>query len=157
MLYKAPDKLPNSSQFSNPSVFIAGGISNCTDWQSDIVSIIDTSQYDVVNPRRIGGFDITGETAEEQIKWEFDALNKVDGYIFWFPKETLCPITLFELGKALTHVEYKTIIVGWHPDYARGFDLKIQIDLVKQKTNSDLILHYDAGWENFCNAIKKEW
>ena len=97
MLYKSPDPLPFA--FQRQSVFIAGGISNCPDWQNEMSAMLDTSLYDVVNPRRAGGFDRTGVTAEEQITWEHRALSLIDACIFWFPCETLCPITLLELGE----------------------------------------------------------
>jgi hypothetical protein len=76
MLYRSPDILPIA--FRQQSVFVAGGISDCPDWQSDMISFMNCDVYDVVNPRRIGGFDRTGITANEQITWEHCALNLVD-------------------------------------------------------------------------------
>lgn len=155
MLYKSPDKLP--ALFSRPSVFVAGGISNCPDWQSEITSFMDTTLYDVVNPRREIGFDTTGAIAREQIEWEHQALSKVDSCIFWFPCETLCPITLFELSKQLLRAKQQSVrlVVGWHPDYKRAFDLEVQIEL--EKISSDYVLHADAGWDEFVKAVKKHW
>ena len=155
MLYRSPDLLP--AVFSRPSVFIAGGISNCPDWQTHMVSFMDTSLYDVVNPRREGGFDITGTTAREQIEWEHSALSKIDSCIFWFPCETLCPITLFELSKQLLRAKQKSVclVVGWHPDYQRAFDLEVQIDL--EKIPKEYLLHAESGWDKFVASVKKRW
>jgi hypothetical protein len=156
MLYRSPTNLP--IRFSNPSVFIAGGISDCPDWQSEMVSLINTDIHDVVNPRREGGFDRTGTTAEEQITWEHRALEMVDACIFWFPKETLCPITLFELGKMLERTMETSgmrLAVGWHPDYARAFDLEVQIKLAS--TMPYRILHAASGWDELCGVIKTTW
>jgi hypothetical protein len=48
---------------------------------------------------------------------------------FWFPKETLCPITLYELGKQ--SASNKPIFVGVHPEYARRRDVEIQTQLIR--------------------------
>ena len=155
MLYKSPDFLPIF--FRNQSVFIAGGISGCPDWQTEIITYMDTETYDVVNPRRTGGFDTTGLIAKEQIAWEHNALNKIDACIFWFPEETLCPITLFELGKQLvkTKESSMSLIIGWHPNYARAFDLKVQIGL--DNFSKYELLYSGAGWDEFVDAVKHEW
>jgi hypothetical protein len=155
MIYRSPDPLP--WVFCLQSIFIAGGISDCPDWQSDVVGMIDSTRYDVVNPRRTGGFDKTGATAEEQIGWEYAALSHVENCVFWFPKETLCPITLFELGKMLERAKKDPVIkliIGWHPEYARAFDLQVQIGLMGMKKQ---ILHAAPGWDELCSAIKTTW
>jgi len=155
MLYQSPDKLPFT--FQKQSVFVAGGISNCPDWQNEIVALIDHDLYDVVNPRREGGFDRTGATAEEQITWEHRALNLVDACIFWFPKETLCPISLFELGKMLMHAHHHDVrlAVGWDPEYQRAFDLEVQIKL--ELLEPKYLLHAAPGWNELCTVVKQTW
>lgn len=155
MMYRSPDSIPQS--FTKHSVFIAGGISNCPNWQDDIIPVINNSKFDIVNPRRLTGFDSTGDTAEEQIIWEFDALEKVDSCLFWFPKETLCPITLFELGKMLVKATLTDLqlVVGWHEEYARKFDLSVQISLMEPKFIGPVI--YDCGWEKFNSNVFKIW
>lgn len=155
MIYRSPAPLP--WVFQSSSIFIAGGISDCPNWQDDMVSLINSERYDVVNPRREGGFDRTGETAEAQITWEYQALSHVENCIFWFPKETLCPITLFELGKMLEKAHRDPVIklaIGWHPEYVRAFDLRVQIGLVGMKRQ---IIHAAPGWDELCSAIKTTW
>jgi len=155
MIYRSPDPLP--WVFFSQSIFVAGGISDCPNWQDDMVALIDSERYDVVNPRREGGFDRTGETAKEQIAWEYQALSHIENCIFWFPKETLCPITLFELGKMLEKA-YKDpaikLAIGWHPEYARAFDLGVQIGLMNMKKQ---IIHAAPGWDELCTAVKTTW
>ena len=156
MLYRSPDPLPPA--FQRPSVFIAGGISDCPDWQAEMVGMLDHDRNDVVNPRRIGGFDKTGATAREQITWEHHALSMVDSCIFWFPRETLCPITLFELGKMLEktmETSGMTLAVGWHPEYARAFDLEVQIPLAT--TLPYRLVHSGPGWHELCTAARRIW
>lgn len=132
------------------------GVSNCPDWQSEIVDLFDHSIYDVVNPRRIGGFDRTGATAEQQITWEHQALTLVDNCVFWFPCETLCPISLFELGVMLERASKHSVklVVGWHEQYQRAFDLQVQIKLA---TNAREYVTYAPGWDQFKQNITKTW
>lgn len=122
-----------------------------------MVALIDPVRYDIVNPRRVGGFDRTGETAREQITWEYQALSHVESCIFWFPCETICPITLFELGKMIEKAKRDPIIrlaIGWHPDYARAFDLEVQISLAGMKKQ---IIHAGPGWDELCRVVKATW
>jgi Nucleoside 2-deoxyribosyltransferase like len=154
MIYKSPTPLPRT--FTNTSVFLAGGISNCPDWQKEVQDMINSDTFDVINPRREIGFDKTGQIAEEQITWEHRALSIADDYIFWFPKETLCPITLFELGKILERTmngSDKVILIGWHEEYQRGFDLSVQIRLAT--TQKRRVLHAAPGWDAFTTAVRK--
>lgn len=125
------------------SVFLGGGISGCSDWQKQVVEMIraenialvnteDLSDLDIVliNPRR-ANFPINDPTAAaEQIKWEHDYLMRADAILFWFAPETLCPITLFELGTfARTNVP---IFVGADPKYQRRQDVQIQMSLYRE-------------------------
>ena len=72
-------------------IFMAGGITNCPDWQNEIMWILDGMGMDnlvLLNPRR-KNFPIGDPDASyDQIKWEFDNLRAADAILFWFPKET---------------------------------------------------------------------
>lgn len=110
-------------------IFLAGGISNCGVWQDEMIALLNHTddKLVVMNPRRVD-FDISNEKiAGEQIEWEFDHLASSDAVLFWFPPETLCPITLFELGSI--SAQNRPIFVGCHPDYARRFDVIKQLSL----------------------------
>jgi hypothetical protein len=64
-------------------------------------------------------------------------------FLFRFPKETLCPITLYELGvwSSLTKHEpgrssvkdgqFTPVMIGVDPDYARKDDVRIQTGLCR--------------------------
>lgn len=43
---------PNLEPFNNMSVFLAGGITGCPDWQSDIVKMLEKDPITIINPRR---------------------------------------------------------------------------------------------------------
>lgn len=124
---------PEKFDIKRGVVFLAGGISNCPDWQTEMKDLIHEKCPGLVplNPRR-NNFDVNAKDVhDEQIKWEFDALRAAAVITFWFPKETLCPITLYELGSwAILHKTHGTdIIVGTHPEYARAADVKTQLSL----------------------------
>ena len=105
-------------------VFLAGGITGCPDWQSDVVRYLEDVDVTVFNPRR-EDFPIGDPNAAmDQIKWEHDHLRKADAILFWFPCETLCPIVLYELGA--WSMTTKPLIIGCHPDYKRIQDVNIQ-------------------------------
>jgi len=109
------------------SVFLAGGITNTPNWQPEMVKLLSDTNLTLVNPRR-GNFPIDDPTAaEQQIRWEHKHLLRVNAILFWFPCETLCPITLFELGSWIPRP--KPLFVGCHPEYKRINDVRIQTKL----------------------------
>ena len=117
------------------SLFLAGGITDCPDWQAEMVESLKDLEINLYNPRRtnwVYGVD----SLEEQVKWEHEALREADAILFWFPSETLCPITLFELG-AMTMTN-KIIFVGVSPEYKRVRDIEVQLKLVRP----DIPIHY---------------
>jgi len=58
------------------SVFFAGGISNCPDWQKGLVDTLKDYEITVYNPRR-NNFPIDDDSeSEAQIIWEFDRLKR---------------------------------------------------------------------------------
>ena len=67
--------------------------------------------------------------ARTQIEWEYRHLQKAEAALFWFPSETLCPITLFELG-AWSRSD-KLLFVGTHSNYQRRLDVVIQLSLAR--------------------------
>jgi hypothetical protein len=112
-----------------PSIFIAGGITNCSDWQSEIIQLFDDYDVDLLNPRR-SNFDVSNpDMSKEQIEWEYNHLHLADAVLFYFAPETMCPITLYELG---VHAgSNKQIFVTCHPDYQRRNDVIIQLGLIR--------------------------
>lgn len=123
---KSPEIFENNEM---PSIFLAGGITDCYDWQSDMIKLLQNCNVQLVNPRR-SDFDVTNPNmSEEQIEWEYKNLNIVDAVLFYFPSETLCPITLYELGVHAT--KGTKLFVGCHPEYKRKFDVIKQLELIR--------------------------
>lgn len=131
-IIEAPESLLNSNDYYD--LFLAGGITNCPDWQSDVLAKLADTDLTILNPRRSTAF--TGDIADEQIRWEYEALRVVETVLFWFPKETLCPITLFELGVFSQRNETR-LVIGTHPEYARRFDVQVQMELARP----NLVIH----------------
>src|SRR5262245_48830305 len=128
-----------------PSLFLAGGITGCPGWQETVVRQLKEEAVVILNPRR-ANFPIDDPTAAQtQIKWEHRHLRKADAVLFWFPSETLCPITLYELGS--WSMTTKPLFVGVHPDYQRRQDVEIQTRLVRPevKVHYDLVSVADAA------------
>lgn len=147
---------PNKPEIQNkyPKVFLGGGITNCKDWQVDLTNHLKSYDCNLFNPRR-SSFDIKDPTvSEQQIRWEKYFLSEADIVIFYFSSETLCPITLFELGARLTANLYRdgdmrqSIYIYCEKDYARKFDVefqtKLSIDGFIDSNNTLYDLFYDS-------------
>ncbi|MBE9215348.1 nucleoside 2-deoxyribosyltransferase domain-containing protein [Plectonema cf. radiosum LEGE 06105] len=115
------------------AIFLGGGISNCPDWQSQMVEFLKPSPWIILNPRR-ANFPIDNpDASKQQIAWEHRHLRLASSILFWFPQETICPITLYELGAwSMTD---KPLFIGVHPNYPRRQDVEIQTALVRHEIN----------------------
>ena len=111
------------------SLFLAGGITNCPNWQLEVVNMLEETDWTIINPRR-ANFDLSNmQLLEPQIEWEHQRLLQARAILFWFPAQTLCPITLYELGAwSMTN---KPLFVGTHREYQRKYDVEIQTRLVR--------------------------
>lgn len=130
------------------SLFLAGGITDCPDWQAELTDLLKDEEIVLLNPRRANFPIHDSNAAEEQIKWEYDHLRKANAISFWFSKETICPIVLYELGAH--SITDKPIFVGMHPEYSRRQDVEIQTRLVR----SNVKIAYDLS--SLSTQIK-EW
>lgn len=142
---EAPDTM---SGLDVESIFLAGGITGCVDWQKVAKdALMSSNRYAlIINPRR-ENFDLLDvDVAEEQIQWEANHLRMCTDIMFWFSSETVQPITLFELGRWCT--DKSNIFVGCDPEYSRRFDVITQIGIyrpdIKIWDNLDDMLEYIA-------------
>lgn len=144
---------PKDFHTTDIDVFLAGGISNCPDWQDYALTLLSDTNLTVADPRRDEGLEQVGTEAAIQIAWERDTLIKAKKIIFWFPEETLCPITLLELGVQIGKLD-KPIFVGTHPNYARRFDVIEQLGLVNHP-NIPLTIHNNI--EDLIQELKNSY
>lgn len=128
-LITAPSRQKEKRE-NHTSIFMAGGITDCPNWQQEMIDELDNEKNLVLyNPRR-DAWDMTNPNAtQEQIEWEFTNIHNCTGVSFWFPCETLCPIVLYELGKISNSMI--PIFVGCHPEYKRLQDVRIQTKLLR--------------------------
>jgi hypothetical protein len=125
------EAVSEEKQKYSTSLFLAGGITNCPQWQAEVLESIKELDITVFNPRRID-FPIHDPTAsKEQITWEYEKLRQATFVSFWFSKETLCPITLFELGAALERTE--KLFIGVPYDYSHRQNVETQTKLRRPK------------------------
>jgi hypothetical protein len=76
----APDPLPAD----RPLVFLAGGVTGCPDWQSEMIRLLQPlpASWAVANPRR-AHFPMSDlGAAEEQIGWEHRGLRASSAIVF---------------------------------------------------------------------------
>jgi hypothetical protein len=118
---------PHEFWSGGPAVFLAGGISDCENWQAQVVRSLQHIDATVLNPRRDCFSEFNVVEKRRQIEWEHRHLQRADLVAFWFPPQTLCPIALFELGLYCATAD--PIVVGADPRYQRRFDLETQLAL----------------------------
>ena len=158
-IVQAPNKKPLENFNDNIKLFIAGGISNCPNWQNDLITKLTTEpllkKYErikitIFNPR-------AKEIPEEntQIEWEYDRLKISDIVSFWFSEGSLNPITLFEYG---SNFRNKNIVVGCHPNYQKINNVKVQTQLEKpnQKVNENFDDFYNELLEKTIEQIEQK-
>ena len=139
------------------SCFLAGGITGCWNWQEKVIECLEqykgTENLIIFNPRR-ETFDVTNQDAAfEQIKWEFDALQKADIFSMYFcGGESDHPICMYELGRNLMAKTYDDVVVSIEPGYRRAQDVIIQMELALNGKNQ---AHVYATPESHASEIMK--
>jgi nucleoside 2-deoxyribosyltransferase-like protein len=113
------------------SIFLAGGIIGCGDWQTEMADRLSDTDLVVLNPKRnnFPSPEADPYATTVQIKWEFDHLRKADMILFWFPKEGQCMTSLFELG-AWSKSD-KPLFVGIELGYVKRSGMIRQLALVR--------------------------
>lgn len=150
-IYECPEEISKKEENNSVKLFLAGGISNSRNWQHEVINMLKNLDHlSIFNPRR-KNFDLLNkELIKQQIEWEYKYLQSADIISFWFTKETLNPITLYELGKWGNSSE-KEIVIGIEPGYLRKEDVIIQTLLARPDIN---VFHSEIG--SFCNHIIKK-
>lgn len=120
------------------SVFLAGGITNCWNWQQSVLTQLSSSSYltdhlVVFNPRR-DNFPIEDPDASRaQIEWEFKYLNQSNIFSMYFTSgQSTQPICMYELGRYLEVnklIHPSKSIISVESGYVRENDVIIQSEL----------------------------
>ena len=167
----APNKINPYSDFKL-SVFLAGGITNCHDWQSEVIEYL--KQYEVnnkldlrvYNPRR-PNFNIETDDSEEQIRWEYNSIKSSQIFSMYFcNSESDQPICMYELGMHLGRIGYiarnclsslygsLNTIISVEDGYKRANDVIIQTKLACLDT---IKVHLHATPESHAKLIIDEY
>ena len=144
-------------QTGDVKCFLAGGITDCPDWQSEVIA--DFKRYDMkfpgeldnlvlFNPRRENFPIYDSNTAQEQIEWEFKWLQQIDLFSMLFTAgESDQPICMYELGRNICRIMQRfqndfqeRIVVSCDPDYRRAQDVKIQVGLAFSESGKTPLL-----------------
>lgn len=141
-LIEAPNKA--KALIGYPSVFLAGGITNCPDWQTEVIKAFKGERITIYNPRRANFPMNDPSAAKEQIEWEYNMLRVCNLASFWFSVGSLNPIVLFELGATLERDNQK-IVVGCHPGYERIADVQVQTALRQPDIHIKFLLSHLVG------------
>ena len=132
IIIEAPNEVYSLENSENKKIFLAGGITNCPDWQTEMIEKLkDIPGITLYNPRRANFPMNDPNAAVEQITWEYEKLKGADIIVFWFSRGSLNPIVLYELGK-WGNSTTKTIVVGIDEEYERRQDVEIQTRLVRR-------------------------
>lgn len=141
------------------SVFLAGGITRCKDWQSEVIECLSGTEIVICNPRR-KTFDITDPSAaQNQIKWEFRMLEMADIFSMYFcAGESDQPICMYELGRNIVRMQQRfpyswagRIVISVEEGYSRSFDVCMQTKLA---TYDNIVVNKNATPETHAEAIK---
>ncbi|WP_062215711.1 nucleoside 2-deoxyribosyltransferase domain-containing protein [Streptomyces sp. NBRC 109706] len=125
------------------SVFLAGGVTHCPDWQRVAARELLAAGLTVFNPRRREfPIDDPAQTPV-QIAWEYRHLQVADMILFWFPPcdaaLTTQPISMYELGFAAA--SGRRMVVGADPGYPRVADVYTQL----AHARPELTIHATLG------------
>lgn len=129
LIIEATNEIYSVENVHNIKLFLAGGITNCPDWQSVLIDDLkEIPNLTIYNPRR-KNFPINDPSATEaQITWEYAQLLNADIIIYWFSRGSLNPIVLFELGRYGLSSQVP-MIIGIDPEYERKSDVLYQTKL----------------------------
>jgi hypothetical protein len=144
---------PSTEKPIYTSVFLAGGITNCKEWQNEVINELKLENISIFNPRQ-EHFDITDKNASfKQISWEFERLEQMDIFSMYFCNgESDQPICMYELGRNILRIQNrfpndweKRIIISVEDGYKRKQDVIIQMQLCASKlfieTDADPVTH----------------
>lgn len=156
---------------SDIKVFLAGGITNCANWQQEVIDLLnnDESQLEnlvILNPRR-ENFPINDPCAAfEQIEWEYKMLEQCDIFSMYFSAgESDQPICMYELGRNILRMQMrfpsdweKRIIISVEDGYKRKSDVFMQVgfatnDIIIASSMSD----HDISVKCHANDIKNTY
>ncbi len=152
----SPNESNTIETLNSPKVFLAGSITGCPDWQSEFLSKLEkdlsSCDFTIYNPRR-SNFVMAPGIEEEQIVWGYKHLKEADCIVFWFSKDSLGPIVLYELGR-WANSSNKKVFIGVEEGYPRKNDVVIQTEL--SRPSIEVVFSLENLLEQFESYIIRE-
>lgn len=157
IIITAPNEMYSVKNSNNIKLFLAGSITGAEPWQTSMIDSIQKrpalsdNVLTVYNPRR-ENFPMDDKSeSERQIIWEHNNLRDANIISFWFAKDTISPITLYELGM---WVNRKITVIGIEDGYLREQDVRVRTQLTHPKK------HIETSISGMVDAIQEiciEW
>lgn len=128
---------PSAEKPEHISVFLAGGITNCKEWQKIVIEELKDEEVSIFNPRQ-AHFDVNDKNASwKQILWEYEHLEQMDIFSMYFCNDDSDqPICMYELGRNIVRMQNrypndweKRIVISVEDGYRRKQDVLIQMQL----------------------------
>ena len=147
------------------SVFLAGGITKCKNWQKEVIEELSFEDLSIFNPRQ-ENFDITDKNASyKQISWEFERLEQMDIFSMYFcESESDQPICMYELGRNIVRMQNrfpndweKRIVISVDDRYKRKQDVLIQTELCASKLFIEINATPYTHAHYIRNAVRRLW
>lgn len=117
------------------TVFLAGGITNCENWQKEVIDYLKslpdekTDKLVIFNPRR-DKWPKNSDTEEirRQINWEADYIRTADIFTMYFTNTDKSdqPICFYELGK---YANRSNDIISYQEGFKRALDVEFQMSI----------------------------
>lgn len=142
-------------------VFLAGGITGCDNWQQAVIDELatysDTEHLVIINPRCVEFPIDDPNAAENQIRWEFNWLEKCDIFSMYFAGgQSVQPICMYELGRNICRMQMRyprewrnRLVINTASDYIRKADVYCQVSLAA----GHIVNTYGATPEVHAHAI----
>jgi len=146
------------------TVFLAGGITNCENWQQKVIKYLQafpddqTENLVIFNPRR-DAWPSSADTEEirRQIHWEADYICHSDIFSMYFAntKKSDQPICFYELGK---YADSRSVI-SYQAGFARPLDVKYQLEVrgIEDRINENFtpVQHAEAIMNEYEEELEK--
>ena len=134
---------PYIRQPKDITVFLAGRITNCWEWQDKVIEMlqnqteVNLDNLVIFNPRRKNFPIDKPEESRKQIKWEFEMLEQCDIFSMYFcAGESDQLICMYELGRNICRMQMRfpmnwdvRFVVTVEEGYKRAKDVRIQTAL----------------------------
>ena len=162
---------PSNETPKYPSCFLAGGITNCKEWQKEVIAELEHYNITIYNPRQ-EHFDISKkDAAYRQIEWEFERLEQMDIFSMYFCNDNSDqPICMYELGRNIIRMQNRfpnswrdRIVVSVEDGYKRKQDVLIQLGLCAPylyvESNATTWLHAEEIKRAFDKVVikRRKW